>query len=59
MAGAAKQSYREEGAEAKKGSSRRTGVGGGILKLPRRGWGEQRLFPGRNGDRNIARGYFF
>ena len=28
------------------------------MKLPRRGWGEQRLFPGRNGDRNRARGDF-
>ncbi|XP_057602501.1 WAS/WASL-interacting protein family member 3-like [Hippopotamus amphibius kiboko] len=60
VAGAADQSYKEEGAEAKKGSSRRTGGdGGGILKLPRRGWGEQRIFPGRNGDRSSARGCFF
>ena len=28
------------------------------MKLPRRGWGEQRLFPGRNGDRKRARGDF-
>lgn len=31
--------------------------GGGILKLPRQGLGEQRIFLGRNGDRNSARGY--
>lgn len=26
------------------------------MKLPRRGWGEQRIFPGRNLDRRSARG---
>lgn len=58
---AANQSWRKEGAEAKKGSSRRTGWGlgwGGNLATTPTRRGQQRIFPVRNSDLNSARDFF-